>query len=205
MGAGSYRWWNLSRAEQTELLARRRQQHQPWHGPQHRLDDDRTRFHLTAACYEHQPLIGHSLQRLADFATSLTVAVGGCGQLHAWCVLPNHYHALVTTGHVRSLLSAVGGLHGRSSHAWNGEESTRGRKVFYGSVERAIRSEAHFWATLNYIHHNPVRHGYVAEDLDWPWSSAADFAAAVGPSEVDRIWRDYPVLDYGRGWDCPAL
>ena len=36
-------------------------------------------------------------------------------------------------------------------------------------VERAMRSDRHFWATLNYAHHNPVHHGYVARWTDWPW------------------------------------
>jgi len=24
-----------------------------------------------------------------------------------------------------------------------------------------MRNDAHFWATMNYVHHNPVPHGYV--------------------------------------------
>ena len=36
---------------------------------------------------------------------------------------------------------------------------TCGRKVFFRAVERAMRSDRRFWATLNYVHHNPVHHG----------------------------------------------
>ena len=57
------------------------------------------------------------------------------------------------------------------------------------------------WQTANYIHHNPVRHGYVDHWQDWPFSSAVDYLAAVGREEAVRVWKAYPLLDYGAGWD----
>jgi putative transposase len=49
----------------------------------------------------------------------------------AWCVLPNHYQALVEAPDVLGVLRELGRLHGRTSYAWNGVGSTRGRKVFF--------------------------------------------------------------------------
>ena len=54
---------------------------------------------------------------------------------------------------------------------------------------------------MNYIHHNPVKHGYVDKWQDWPWSSAAEFLARVGRETAEKIWREYPILDYGKKWD----
>jgi len=126
-------------------------------------------------------------------------------QTFAWCVLPNHYHALVEAPHILGLLRELGRFHGRTSHAWNGEENSRGRKVFFRAVERAMRSERHYWATLNYVHHNPVHHGYVERWADWPWSSAVEYLAQTEPEEAKRIWREYPLGDYGKGWDEPGM
>jgi len=56
-------------------------------------------------------------------------------------------------------------------------------------------------ATMNYIHHNPVHHGYVSDWCDWPYSSAGRFLDEVGRSRAAELWRQYPVLDYGAGWD----
>jgi putative transposase len=120
-------------------------------------------------------------------------------------VLPNHYHALVEAPNILGLFHELGLLHGRTSHAWNGEETARGRKVFFRAVERAMRSDRHFWATLNYVHHNPVHHGYVARWTDWPWSSATEYLAQTDPDEAKRVWCDYPIRDYGKGWDDPEL
>lgn len=67
--------------------------------------------------------------------------------------------------------------------------------------ERPIKSKRHFWATLNYVHHNPVHHGYVDRWQDWPWSSAADFIKVVGRPRAVELWLQYPILDYGKKWD----
>ncbi len=120
---------------------------------------------------------------------------------YAWCLLPNHYHALVKVPNILKLLHQLGQLHGRTSYVWNGEEKCRGRKVFYRAVDRAMLSERHYGATLNYVHHNPLHHRYVSRWDEWPWSSASDFLAQTGTDEAERIWRAYPLRNYGKGWD----
>jgi putative transposase len=37
--------------------------------------------------------------------------------------------------------------------------------------EHVIRDEADFQRHVDYLHYNPVKHGYVACCRDWPWSS----------------------------------
>ena len=141
-----------------------------------------------------------------DFSGNLlAVLTLNAHQTFAWCVLPNHYHALVGAPDVKKLLRELGKLHGRTSHGWNSEDKTPGRKVFFRAVERAMRSDRHFWATLNYIHHNPVRHGDVERWTDWPWSSASQYLAQTGVKDATRIWREFPILDYGKDWDEPEM
>lgn len=197
-----YRWRQFTPRQREEVLARRKLQGRPWHSPPHRPNFGQLHFHITAACFEHQPHIGHSPERMDAFARDLlAVFAAHASQTFAWCVLPNHYHALVEVPDILGLLRELGLLHGRTSHAWNGEENTRGRKVFFRAVERAMRTERHYWASLNYVHHNPVHHGYVARWTDWPWSSAAGYLAQTDPDEAKRIWHEHPLGDYGKGWD----
>ena len=54
---------------------------------------------------------------------------------------------------------------------------------------------------VNYVHHNPVHHGYVQHWTDWPWSSAAEFLKQVGRDRAVALWKQYPILDYGKKWD----
>ncbi len=206
MSQPAYRWRQLTAKQRAELLAWRKTHGYPWHSPSHRADVGHLHFHITAACLEHQPYIGHSPARLDSFTREmLALLMAHADQIFAWCVLPNHYHALIETPDILGLLRALGRFHGRTSYIWNGEDGARGRQVFFRTVERAMRSDRHFWATLNYVHHNPVHHGYVKRWTDWPWSSAAEFLARTDPDEAKRIWREYPLDDYGGGWDDPAL
>ncbi|MEO8426623.1 MAG: hypothetical protein ABI651_05870 [Verrucomicrobiota bacterium] len=206
MSQPEYRWRQLTPKQRTELLAWRKERGRPWHSPPHRPNFGHLRFHLTAACYEHRSYIGRCPERMDVFAGDLlAVFAAHASQTFAWCVLPSHYHALVEAPNILGLLRELGLLHGRTSHAWNGEENSRGRKVFFRAVERAMRTDRHFWATLNYVHHNPVHHGYVERWTDWPWSSAPEYLAQTDPNEAKRIWRDYPIGEYGKGWDDPEM
>jgi putative transposase len=201
-----YQWRRLSESDRAGLMAARKTAGLPWHSPPHWQHDGPAWFHLTAACLEHAPLIGRSTERMNAFANELLQTIAAVSaSVAAWSVLPNHYHLLVRSTDLKSTIWALGQLHGRSSRAWNLEELRTGRKVFHRAADRQIRSDSHRWATLNYIHHNPVRHGYVAQWTDWPWSSANDFLRAVGQSEADRIWNSYPLLKYGEGWDDPCM
>ena len=197
-----YEWRKMTAEEREEALRERRQRKLPHHSPPHFADDAPRLYHLTGACYEHRPIVGFSPNRMAAFEAELVQTLRAEGrELAAWCVLPNHWHALVRTGDLRGTTKAVGRLHGRMSHAWNGEEGCRGRTCWHRCADRAMRSEAHVWATINYIHHNPVHHGYAERWTQWPFSSAADCLEALGKAEAKRRWKQYPVLDYGKGWD----
>jgi len=199
-----YDWRTMSQQERKEALASRKAGRHPWHAPPHHAGEGA--YHLSAACYEHAPVIGASPQRMAEFEQELLETLRpACNDVYAWCVLPNHYHVLVDTGDLRGVSAAIGQLHGRSSFVWNGQDRSRGRKVWHRSTDRKIRSDRHFWATMNYVHHNPVHHGYVVRWEEWPFSSAQDFLQAVGRAEAVRLWKAHPILDYGKGWDDPNM
>jgi putative transposase len=205
MGKPTYLWRKLTATQRQDLMAWRKRRGLPWHRPPHQANE-KARYHLTAACFEHRHYISYSPERMQSFsATLLEVFYKRDARVHAWCVLPNHYHALIETVGILGALADLGRMHGRLSFTWNGEEQTRGRQVWCGAVERYMRNEDHFWATMNYIHNNPVHHGYVQRWQDWPFSSAVDYLAEMGHDEAARVWRAYPVLDYGKGWDDAAL
>ena len=144
MSEPEYRWRQLSPEQREDLLAWRRSHGHPWHSPPHWATLGHQRYLITAACYEHQPYIGQGPARMDAFAGELLAVFGThASETYAWCVLPNHYHALLATTDVRGLLGALGKLHGRSAWAWNGKEGTRGRQVFSRSLERLMRSERH--------------------------------------------------------------
>jgi putative transposase len=200
-----YQWRKLTPAQRQELLAHRQRGRVPWHAPPH-YENRSECYLITAACYEHRPIIGTMTTRMAGFEDALFgTLVSHSRSVFAWVVLPNHYHALIATGKLRALLRELGRLHGRTSFTWNGEDGCRGRHVWHRVAETGMKSERHFWATLNYVLHNAVRHGYVDHWQDWPYSNAVQYLAEVGREEAERRWLEYPILDFGNDWDPPEM
>jgi len=200
-----YEWRKMTTAQRQEVLESRKQKKHPWHSPPHRVGET-DYYHISAACYEHKPIIGLSPKRMFEFSEAILALMNDLlVTIFAWCLLPNHYHLLIKTEDIFYLLNRLGNLHGRLSYFWNGEDDCRGRKVWFNAVERYIRSERHFWACMNYVHHNSIHHNYVKKWTYWPFSSAIEFLAKVGRDKAAEIWREYPILDFGKGWDDPEL
>jgi putative transposase len=197
-----YNYRSMSPAERERLLDYRRTHNLPWHSPPHRTLGFTSQYFVTAACYEHAAIIGKSPERLTECEQQILDACAQqASQIYGWCVLPNHYHVLLNCLDLSALTQALGRFHGWSSFRWNAEDGARGRKVWFRCFDREIRSERHFWATMNYIHHNPVHHGLVDKWQDWIWSSAGNFLESVGRQRANEIWQEYPILDYGKKWD----
>ena len=92
-------------------------------------------------------------------------------------------------------------VHGRTSYQWNRDDNVTSRKVWYRYSDRAIRSERHYFATLNYIHYNPVKHGWSKSSYDWRESSVHWYLENFGRQWLRDSWIEYPVRDYGKNWD----
>lgn len=196
-----YRWRKITPDQRRETLARRRLQQHPQHSPRHHKEG-RGLYLITSTCYEHQSWIGASDARMDHFSAELLeVLANHTKRVDAWVVLPNHYHALVLTDSCPALLHELGRLHGRCSFRWNGEDETRGRKVWFNTLERQIAGDAHHIAAIHYVHHNPVKHGYVKKWDEWKWSSVSEYLERLGREEVARRWKEYPLLNFGAGWD----
>ncbi|PIY95685.1 MAG: hypothetical protein COY66_06170 [Candidatus Kerfeldbacteria bacterium CG_4_10_14_0_8_um_filter_42_10] len=92
-------------------------------------------------------------------------------KLHAWVVLANHYHLLFTLKQGIKLSDLIRFVNGGSSHLLNNIDNTRGRKIWWNYWDVCVRNEKDFWAYFNYIHYNPVKHGYAEAECDYRYSS----------------------------------
>ena len=149
-----YDYRRRSREEKQRIVDERIARGYPAHQPPHTIRDGHL-YLLTAACYEHRPHI-HSAERRQ---TVLDLLRGQCDKqgilIHAWVILATHYHTLAELTDLTVLGDIFRRVHGRTSHDWNAEERTQGRRVWYQYTDRAIRSERHYYTTLNYLHYNP--------------------------------------------------
>ncbi len=156
---------------------------------------------ITSACRNHAHILT-TPTRLGEWEDKLRQLVAGIddADMRAWVILPNHYHLLLKVDLAR-LKVKIGRLHNGVATQWNREDETAGRSVWFRFSDRVIRSERHYYAAINYIHYNPVKHGLVRKSADWPWSSIHHYLQTMGHDEVKRIWDAYPVGEMGKGWD----
>ena len=93
-------------------------------------------------------------------------------QLHAYVVMPNHVHLLVTpnVGAMRWLAP----LKGFTAYRANEFLGSHGQAFWQEeSYDHLVRSGAEFDRIRSYIEENPVKAGLVSERRQHPWSSAA--------------------------------
>jgi putative DNA methylase len=92
-------------------------------------------------------------------------------QLHAFVVMPNHVHMLVTPAVVAT--QWLGPLKGFTSHQANQVLGTRGTAFWQDeSYDHLVRSKTEFERIRAYIEQNPVTAGLVATAEQFNWSSA---------------------------------
>ena len=119
----------------------------------------------------------------------------------AMVVLPDHLHMIMSLPEGESnfsvrIQSLKASFSRRIPKATSAEPRLRHRgergiwqRRFW---EHLIRDEEDLENHANYIHFNPVKHGYVSRPADWPQSSFHGFVA--------RGWRQ---ADWGvKGWGC---
>ena len=123
------------------------------------------------------------------------------GEVSAWVILPNHYHLLAKVPDIKVYGKMDGDLHRGTATEWNREDATPGRKVWFRFSDREVRSEQAFFAYFNYIHGNPVKHGYVQRAGEWSCSSLHSHLDKMGDKYLRMLWRLYPMFDTGKGWD----
>lgn len=116
--------------------------------------------------------------------------------LRAWVVLRNHYHLLLKSRLGRDISKFIGRLNGRTSYEFNRLDRAKGRQVWYNYWDTCIRTEADHWTRFNYIHNNPIKHGYVQHPADWEFSSYRYYLRTKGEEWLADCWQRYPVIDY---------
>jgi len=91
-------------------------------------------------------------------------------QLHAYVVMPNHVHLLVTPHVIATRW--LGPLKGFTAHEANRNLGTTGKPFWQDeSYDRLVR-DGEFDRIREYIEWNPVKAGLVGKPEDFPWSSA---------------------------------
>jgi REP element-mobilizing transposase RayT len=90
---------------------------------------------------------------------------------HAFCVMPNHVHLLITP--LSALSKIMQELKGTTARRANAVLNRTGARFWQDeSFDHWVRNTEEFEKILAYIEQNPVKAGLTMRREDWPWSSA---------------------------------
>jgi putative transposase len=78
-------------------------------------------------------------------------------------------------------------LHSESSRKINNLDDQKGRAVWFQYWDTSLTYEKSYYARLNYVHNNPVKHGLVKAAHQYPFCSAGWFEVNAEPVFVKKI------------------
>lgn len=109
--------------------------------------------------------------------------------VHAYVLMSNHFHLLVTPEAANSLsrmMQAVGRRYVRYFNDSQGRSGTLWEGRYRSTL---IQTESYLLACMAYIDLNPVRAGLAAEARDYPWSSHGHYVGL----RSDRVVTPHPL------------
>ncbi|BAZ11308.1 hypothetical protein NIES4071_31340 [Calothrix sp. NIES-4071] len=195
-----YIYRKLTPEQRAEVVRKRVSRGYPPHSPPHTIRDRKLYF-ITAPCYEHKHHMTIEARRQQLLDLLFEQLISNDVEILAWVVLPNHYHLLVHVENFDALGKSLRIVHGRTSRFWNLEDNSTGRKVWYAYYDRAIRSESHYNAVVNYIHNNPVKHGYAESIYEWGQTSVNWYLQEYGKEWMSDFFAKYYEENFGEDWD----
>ena len=133
-------------------------------------------------------------------------------RLVAWCVMPNHVHALVVTLTGHPLDKVIHSWKSFTASEANRVLGRSGRFWFREYHDRFIRDLDHFGKAVEYIETNPVTAGLVAGVQEWRFGSAARregkltppgmVAVPGGTATILGVLASLPTTNHRRRSDC---
>lgn len=133
--------------------------------------------------------------------------------IYAFCLMPNHLHALIQTAQTVAIEKQMGELHKYSAHKIVEQLSVSRRQeqlqffqlhakqktdrkhlVWEDAIAKAVLSESYLLSVLEYIHNNPCNKGWqlVKDRAEYKYSSARFYDRGEAPvipvTDIRQVW-----------------
>ena len=159
------------------------------HAPLHRFVPSSVHM-VTAGTFEKKHLF-YDYIRLTLLMDTLIECVDRKGwRLHAWACMANHIHWIAMAPEEGNLGHLIKELHSKLGLRLNLLDGTKGRKVMHQFWDSCISYDNSYYARMNYVMNNPVKHGLVEDARHYPFCSASWFQDH-NPSHVRRKFASY--------------
>ncbi|MEO6487230.1 MAG: transposase [Thermoanaerobaculia bacterium] len=140
-------------------------------------------YHVTSRGNEKQDIVRDDEDRLAFVELLARVALERQWIVHAWVLMTNHLHLVVTTP-LANLSEGMHDILGTHASRFNVVHGRVGHLFQHRFDAKVVERETHLLELTRYIPLNPVRCGLVQTPAEWPWSS---YRATAGFEPVP-VW-----------------
>jgi len=167
-----------------------------YHRPIHYFFDD-TYYFLTVRLNE-RVISTNKKKSLVNFVINKASKIFEI-KIHAWVILDNHFHLLFLLDTGTKLSKLLHNLNANISRLINLHDNKQDRKLINNYWDYCIRDERDYYTHLNYIHHNPVKHGYCKnqqEVKDYKFCSYEKWLKNKGEEWVLSCFEEYPIIDF---------
>ncbi len=108
--------------------------------------------------------------------------------LTAWVFLPDPWHAILLPRHLRTISVVMEAIKVSSTRRINALREVPGRLWQGRFFDRALRTVKEYHETVECIHLNPVKRGWVAGPEEWKWSSVHDYTRGVAEPALPGVY-----------------
>jgi putative transposase len=134
-------------------------------------------YFITAVTAGRRPLFGDPQAMTLLRPTVRNVKPLYPFRMHGYAFLPDHFHLLLHVPETTSISDLIGSI------KWNTTRNYKAAQKIVGSTslwqrsfwDHVIRDETDYEQHLEYIHYNPVKHGYVDRPMAYGHSSFAEY------------------------------
>lgn len=159
------------------------------HSPAH-IFIDNTAYFITSAIYQKRPLLKSALTKHHLIATIEACFHEKNWQLDHWVILDNHYHLLAISDEGEDMPKIFRKIHGLSAQFIQIQERCD-LPIWWNYWDYCPRDEKDYLIRLNYLLNNPVKHGYVTNLIDYPYSSFHATFKKLGRDALAQQFKDY--------------
>jgi len=157
-------------------------------------------FFFTVITYNRVPLFANQCARTTLHNAWQMVQKKYPFTVDALCLLPNHIHCIWTLPEYeknypkrwKAIKAHFTRLY-KQNHPKQAEPNLSRQRKGEAAIwqrrywEHTIRDDQDYINHFDYIHYNPVKHGYVRRPGDWPWSTYHKYFVA---GYYDKEWGD---------------
>lgn len=163
------------------------------HNPPH-LFLPNTKYFITGSTYHRKHYLNGDEPKYALFESMKKGFTNKDWIIEDWVILDNHYHLMVNSPQDSTELGYIIKEIHKFNALWikkNIQSARNEEKIWYNYWDTCITYEKSYFARLNYIWFNPVKHGYTDDPEKWIHGSYY-YRMKNEKEYLDKILKGYP-------------